>query len=282
MQDRIIMEENNVKIGGQYRENNSPCEFDIPDNEVAIFLSTDLISRFDEYSSCDPYQVEQEIQSEFHQRRIKCTIELVKKTTTGMSNVRLLDIGCGEGHITAGIKNEFSYFDVIGTDASITACRHGKEKYPEVKFMVADAYHLPCPDECFDIIVLNNIWEHVPDPLRLLSEVRRILRANGKIIISTPSRYRLGNIFSLIRYGRVGFMSKQHVTEYTVGQVCEQLQYGGFNVLENFSPILTSKSIADLFIKHPIKFMINLFLRMIRSHHSLEGTVFFVANKRTN
>jgi ubiquinone/menaquinone biosynthesis C-methylase UbiE len=242
---------------------------------VAVFLSTDLINRFDEYSNSDPYQVEQEIQSEFHQRRIKCTIELVRKVTNGMSRVQLLDIGCGEGHITAGIKKEFPHFDIIGTDASITACRNGKKKYPEVKFMVADAYHLPCPDEYFDIIVLNNIWEHVPDPLRLLSGVRRILRENGKVVISTPSRYRFSNIINLIKRGKTELVSKNHVTEYTIGQVIEQLRFGGFEIIDIMSSSIPVRTWLGNIIKNIFRFIYNKFDRQ----YALETTVFFSARK---
>jgi len=89
------------------------------------------------------------------------------------------------------------------------------------------------------LFVCNNLWEHVADPLNLLSEISRITKARGKLCISTPSRYRLHNLVAALRGRPIEFMSEHHVTEYTVGQVKEQLAFGGYKLLKCYSEPIT-------------------------------------------
>lgn len=127
----------------------------------------------------------------------------------------------------------------------------------------------------FDIIILNNIWEHVPDPLSLLQSINRILKPNGQLIISTPSRYRFINLLKACLGKEISFMSKLHVTEYTVGQVKEQLRFGGYKVNRVFSPPLREGRL----IFRMLKYLIFIVLKIIKSHHILEVTVFYSAVK---
>lgn len=104
--------------------------------------------------------------------------------------------------------------------------------YPELNFVVGSAYDLPFCKESFDVVIMNNIWEHVPDPLRMLEGVARVIKPNGFIVISTPNRYRFTNIVRLVTTGRIKLVSTHHVTEYSMGQVIEQIRFSNFTVKE--------------------------------------------------
>jgi 2-polyprenyl-3-methyl-5-hydroxy-6-metoxy-1,4-benzoquinol methylase len=239
-----------------------------------IFLNPEVISKSDEYKvNIDPFTISKDFNNNFHQRRLNCTIDLVKNQGT-TPNLRLLDLGCGQGLFTNAFKKEFKYYDVYGLDHSITAIEYASSNFGEIDFVVADAYYPPFEDEYFDIIVCNNIWEHVPDPLNLLKSISRILKPNGQLIISTPSRYRIGNLIRVF-LGKEISMSRHHITEYTVGQIREQLKFGGFNIDKIYSP-----SIKEVSWKvQIIKTLVNYFLKVIKSHHILEATVFYSAIK---
>ena len=59
----------------------------------------------------------------------------------------------------------------------------GAEKLADVrgaKFECADIQNLPYPDESFDVVIANMMLYHVPDIARGLSEVRRVLRRDGR------------------------------------------------------------------------------------------------------
>ena len=143
---------------------------------------------------------------------------------------RILDVGCGEGHITAAIQTQFPQAEITAFDASLSAISRASQSYPDLVFEVANAYEPPYRPDYFDCVVCNNIWEHVPDPLFLLERVSRTLRPDGYLIVSTPSRYNLNNLLRVLVGKPVALASCHHVTEYSVGQVIEQMRWGGFEV----------------------------------------------------
>lgn len=239
-----------------------------------IFLKPDRITDSDEYAESDPYKVEESIDSAFHTRRFELTIDMIESiVSSGTQQLRILDIGCGEGHITEAIRQKIPGSNVTGLDYSISAIKYAHRNFPNIEFVVGDAYNCPYPDGYFDAVVCNNLWEHVPDPLYLLSVVRRVVKPGGHIVISTPSRYRLGNLFRVLRGKKVAFMSHHHVTEYSVGQVKEQLKYGGFAVTKVMSRKISQESV----LKNIFKFFVSFFSTIVGSHHELEATVFYLA-----
>ena len=99
-------------------------------------------------------------------------------------NGRLLDVGCGAGTYLARMR-ELGW-DVHGVDLSLDAVRVAKERYgipvevgmlPEVRYS----------EGMFDVVTMNHVIEHVPDPLAYLAECRRILAHRGQLIIRTPN-----------------------------------------------------------------------------------------------
>lgn len=101
--------------------------------------------------------------------------------TTG----RLLDVGCATGFFIYGIKNH-SQWEVVGTDFGESAIRFAKEKLG-LNVFHGDLAEIHFPDEYFDYIHVNNVLEHVPNPVSLLSECRRILKSDGIFYLSVPN-----------------------------------------------------------------------------------------------
>jgi 2-polyprenyl-3-methyl-5-hydroxy-6-metoxy-1,4-benzoquinol methylase len=242
-----------------------------------IFLPPNRLQRCDEYADSDPYHVEQNINSDFHARRVTVTVELVHEAVSRLRHTpRILDLGCGQGHITEKIRQALGTAEVTGLDYSVSAVEYAHEHCPELDVAVGDAYECPYAENFFDVVVCNNLWEHVPDPLHLLSRISALLKPGGHVIISTPSRYRLGNLARVLRGKPVEFMSSQHVTEYTVGQVTEQLVYGGYNVKR-----VLSSPIQDENLKvRVVRWLCRMCLSLNRSHHQLESTVFYMGEKK--
>ena len=96
---------------------------------------------------------------------------------------RLLDIGCGYGFfleemIQRGWQGE-------GIEISATGIRYAREKFG---LNVSDRL-LPRPDwqdNCYDVITLFYVIEHLQDPMGLLGEVHRLLRAGGLLLLRWP------------------------------------------------------------------------------------------------
>ena len=252
------------RLYGDYRFARHPKGF-------SVFLPPEMLVASDEYSESDPYTVEENIDSEFHTRRIELTVDLLRKVVSSIQDTpQILDLGCGQGHITERIRQALKGAEITGLDYSVSAIEYAYEHFPQIDFAVGDAYDSPYSSKFFDVVVCNNLWEHVPDPLFLLSRIKRTIKPGGHLIVSTPSRYRTGNLVRIIRGKPVNFMSRHHVTEYTVGQVKEQLAFGGFDVRRVLSrPISAGSMKANV-----AKWVFSKLISLVGSHHQLEATVF--------
>ncbi|WP_197440205.1 class I SAM-dependent methyltransferase [Polystyrenella longa] len=260
----------------EWKQKFETCPFARHTKGFKIFLSPDKLAANDEYAESDPYNVEKQIDSQFHQRRFGITIDLLQQAEKHLKRpLKILDLGCGEGHITQLMLDRFPTAEVTGLDYAVSAIEYAHEHFPDIDFCVGDATSGPYAQEYFDVVVCNNLWEHVPDPMHLLREMDKFLKPGGFIIVSTPSRYRISNLFRVLLGKPVAFMSEHHVTEYTVGQVIEQFRFGGFQVIEMLSrPISTGSLLGRILRK-----IINIWINLIKSHHQLEATVFYLAQK---
>lgn len=98
---------------------------------------------------------------------------------TGAS--RILDIGCGEGKITAEIASRVEQASVIGIDPSDDMIRFARDHFaqPNLRFEVADARSLPFCKE-FDLAVSFNALHWIPEQEMALRSIHSALTENGK------------------------------------------------------------------------------------------------------
>ena len=99
----------------------------------------------------------------------------------------LLDVGCGDGAVTVKLKEILGAEVVRGVDISARATELAREKGIEAVQVDLDNEELPFPADCFDFVLCAEVIEHVFDPGRLLSEIRRVLEPGGLAIITTPN-----------------------------------------------------------------------------------------------
>lgn len=101
----------------------------------------------------------------------------------------VLDIACGEGYGSAILAGRAAR--VTGADVSIEAVEHARRTYSScgaLNFVQASATELPFPDATFDVVVSFETIEHLSEQERMVSELRRVLRTDGLLILSSPNR----------------------------------------------------------------------------------------------
>jgi SAM-dependent methyltransferase len=114
----------------------------------------------------------------------------------------VLDAGCGVGYGTAILAGAGAA-RAVGIDISPEAIEHAHDRYGEAGgFVVGDLQALPFADDTFAAAVCFEAIEHVADPSRALDELRRVLRPDGLLLISSPNRdvYPPGNPFHVHEY----------------------------------------------------------------------------------
>jgi 2-polyprenyl-6-hydroxyphenyl methylase/3-demethylubiquinone-9 3-methyltransferase len=103
---------------------------------------------------------------------------------------RLLDVGCGEGRFAAELA--LIGATVLGVDVAEEPLRRARELHPGLDLrLVADQGVWGLPDASFDVVWAGEVIEHVADTAAWLSEVRRVLRPGGRLLLSTPAHGRL-------------------------------------------------------------------------------------------
>ena len=101
-----------------------------------------------------------------------------------LEGARVLDIGCGLGVYVRKFR-EFTQ-SVCGIDIDPKRLREGARTTPGL--MLAVGEHLPFRDGTFDVVVLNEVIEHVADDAATMREAMRILGEGGRIVVYAPNR----------------------------------------------------------------------------------------------
>jgi SAM-dependent methyltransferase len=96
--------------------------------------------------------------------------------------IKALDLCCGHGNVTAGLIGCGAR--VTGLDFSPAMLAMAREAVPEARFVEGDAMNLDFGEAEFDAVTIGFGMPHVPDPSRVLREVRRVLRPGGKLAFS--------------------------------------------------------------------------------------------------
>jgi ubiquinone/menaquinone biosynthesis C-methylase UbiE len=113
---------------------------------------------------------------------------------------KILDLGCGNGRLFELFKNRNVKY--TGVDTSVEFIERAKEKYGDY-FVVADAFNLPFSDNSFDSIWAIAFFHHIPSKhlrLKILKEIKRVLKKDGKIIATCWNFYQLHYLRILLKF----------------------------------------------------------------------------------
>ncbi len=107
----------------------------------------------------------------------------------GPPNARVLDVGTGTARIPILICQRRSDWHITAIDLSSNMLKVGEKNVREaglqqrIHLQLVDAKTLPFPDGTFDMVVSNSIVHHIPEPLRALEEMRRVLKEEGALLV---------------------------------------------------------------------------------------------------
>lgn len=106
-----------------------------------------------------------------------------------VAGARVLDVASGEGYGAALLADHAQ--TVVGIDLSEQAVRHARHRYRDkanLHYLVGSCDSLPLADGCMDVVVSFETIEHIGTQREMLAELRRVLAADGLLIISSPNK----------------------------------------------------------------------------------------------
>lgn len=139
---------------------------------------------------------------------------------------KLLDLGCGAGLFLKAA--EADGWAAEGTEISRQLAAYARD-VAGVKVRLGRLEEIRWPPGTFDVVTLFDVLEHLPDPLRTLTEVGRLLKTDGAVLISTPdydslSRLFLGKAWAVLS-------PAEHLSLFTSGTLGALIERAGLSVL---------------------------------------------------
>lgn len=153
-----------------------------------------------------------------HQRR-----ELNDLYLGGRKPGRLLEVGCGDGRRLRRLRKRG--WEVEGQEVDPQAAVLQRE--PDIPVHLGELTALGLPGASYDAIALNHVIEHVPDPVALVAECRRLLSPGGVLVVVTPNLDSTGH--RLFGDGWRGLEPPRHLHLFTAHTLASLAQRSGFN-----------------------------------------------------
>jgi SAM-dependent methyltransferase len=137
---------------------------------------------------------------------------------------RVLDFGCGAGRFLAALPN------AIGVEIAEQAVDRARSNVPgaDVRLLEPDG-SLPLGHGEIDLVWCSEVLEHIPDVAHALLEIRRVLKPDGRVLITVPyhGRFQAAGI-ALTRFERHFDPLGQHVRFFTRRSLRDALEHSGF------------------------------------------------------
>ncbi len=190
--------------------------------------------------------------------------------TMNLKKATILDIGGGTGYFADQLQHMFPKAEIHSTDISAEAIKEGKKLYKTIIFKVSDAEKvMPYKDNYFDLVISGEHIAHLKDTDTYLSEIRRILKKNGTLMLTTPNLVSWLNRMLMLS-GKAPFFSEPllntgvpvvtvfgrefppkhmlpsgHLRLFTIGMIEKALQTNGIKMIQTYGV----SSLSNRFIK---------------------------------
>jgi 2-polyprenyl-3-methyl-5-hydroxy-6-metoxy-1,4-benzoquinol methylase len=139
-----------------------------------------------------------------------------------LSGMKILDAGCGEGHLIEFLHKSKPNNDYYGADVTEVAIARAKERCPWANFSLNDLADLNFPDETFDVVICTEVLEHIFEYEKVVQQLKRVLKKGGLLIINFPheSLWTVGRFF----LGRRPIKVPDHVHAFSPKSMSKTVQ----------------------------------------------------------
>lgn len=172
---------------------------------------------------------------------------------------RLLDVGCGNGEFMLRMRK--LGWDVVGFEPDPRAAAVARETH-DLRVVSSSLSAEDFTAASFDAITMNNVIEHVTDPLATLGLLKKLLKAGGRLVVQTPNLSSLGHR----RFGGEwrGLEPPRHLFLFTPQALTTMMGSAGFKIVAAENNAIAADFMWNQSAPRPS--MVNSFLFMMIEH----------------
>jgi 2-polyprenyl-3-methyl-5-hydroxy-6-metoxy-1,4-benzoquinol methylase len=167
-----------------------------------------------------------------------------------IKNKKIIDIGCGNGYLGKALKEKKAI--VHGCDISNDAVSQAKKELDRAFQFDASSNNFEEIEEKYDIIISTELIEHLLEPEKFLENLKKILKPDGFIVLTTPNFLMWSNRIKMFlgkfEYRETGFWDRGHIHFFTYYSLKKVLKNLGYKIVEeNNIPYRCPKLLAKIF-----------------------------------
>jgi SAM-dependent methyltransferase len=159
---------------------------------------------------------------------------LLREIASERKGPSLLDVGCWDGEFSRRCATALGAERLLGVEVYEAPARAAEDRGLEVARIDLEADRLPWPDASVDVVVCNQVLEHLKNVWLPMAEMHRVLRPGGHAVLSVPNLASLHNrvLLALGRQPTSIRVFGPHVRGYAFGEFCDFVEHGGAYEIE--------------------------------------------------
>lgn len=142
----------------------------------------------------------------------------------------VLDIGCGYGFFLDEMKKRG--FKVSGMDVSKTAVGYAARRGFDVRLGTLDT--VAVEEGSFDVVTMFYVLEHIPDPLKALLQVKRVLKPGGLLLLRLPHTTPIVKALSVLGINNNLYDPPFHLNDFSAASIKTLLKKAGYTGAHTF------------------------------------------------
>ncbi len=184
--------------------------------------------------------------------RRTCEVLLSVEQFAGNPIRDVIDLGTADARMLDSIHQKYPNANCVGVECNQELVDFARATFPHLKIFKGDVQSLDFQTGSFDVCIAAALIEHVPDPLRMVQEVKRILKPRGIFVLTSPDPFweRLAVLVGHIK-------REQHQVVMNLKELQDLVEDCGFTVLKAQKFMLSP-------IGMPFEFIVEKGLRSFR------------------